>query len=190
MLSLWPKNSFSFSQMEGSTSPAPTCAVWILMISCVAGWNVMLIHTPFQSITTLCSILWYSTSDNSVANSGCLMQTFCLLVLTRIVPRSLAIVIAKHLLTTMPNGKLWYSTCLTRNAVLHDNLLVLHRKVIIEFPGILISYFLLPTETFPNRPSFQLKYHCLLDRSPVFLVPVFPVWWYTYHIPNMENRSG
>ena len=53
------------------------------------------------SISSICSAL-----NNSVANKGCQIHTFCLVVLTRMTGTLLAFVVATHLLIIIPRGRL------------------------------------------------------------------------------------
>ena len=70
---------------------------------------------------------------------------------------ALAFEISMYWLTTMPSGKLRYSTCYIKHVVLGGNLLMHPRIVIAEFLGIQIGCCLLPTVTWPISPSFLMK---------------------------------
>ena len=58
--------------------------------------------SPCLSMLALCSVssIW-SVLNNSAANKGCWIHTFCLVVLTRMTGTLLAFVVATHLLITM-----------------------------------------------------------------------------------------
>ena len=109
-----------------------TCSDWALMVSGATGRNDISMLSPFL---TLCSTWWYSTVNSLVANKGCCNQTFCLVVLIRIIGTALAFVLAKHLFTMMPRGRLWCSACSSRHVTFDGILSVCPRMVITESLG-------------------------------------------------------
>ena len=87
--------------------------------------------------------------SNSTGNKGCLTQTLNLLVFTKMTDTGLDSGLATHLFTTMPSGRLWYSTCLTRHVVVYGKLLVFLRT----------DCCLLPIVTCPRSPYSLMGVH-------------------------------
>ena len=105
-----------------------TCSDLTLMeLGAIAEKDIWML-SPCLSMSALCSIssTWL-VPNNSVANKGCRIHTFCLLVLTRMTGTLLAFVVAMHLLITMPGGRLWCWACSTRQVNFDGILLVCPR---------------------------------------------------------------
>ena len=167
--SVWKSNSaqpvfclrpnFGYSILGSVDWMGPASTWWLLMLTIVwdTDWNPILMLPSSWPIVVLYSIWSHSTWYNSAAKMGCLIHSLNLLVLTKIMGMTLALGIAMHLLTMMPNGKLLCSAYSTRNMVLCGNSLVHPGVVIAEFLGIPVDCCLLPIVTWPISPSLLIK---------------------------------
>ena len=169
---LGPKDGFSM-EVEGSILGAivSTCSDLTLMELGATGEKDIWMLSPCLSMLALCSIpSTWSVLNNSAANKGCKIQTFCLLVLKRMIGTLLAFVVATQLLITMPGGRLWCWACSTRQVILGEILLVCPCTVIAELPGKQTGFCFEPIVTCPMVPFFLLKFNWsfFLDRSSVF----------------------
>ena len=123
---LGPKDGFAL-EMGGSISGVTdsTCSDLTLMDMGATGEKDIWMLSPCLSMSALCSIFSISSAlNNSAANKGCQIHTFCLLVLTRKTGTLLAFVVATHLLITIPGGRLWCWACSTRQIIFDETLLV------------------------------------------------------------------
>ena len=112
---LGPKDGFSL-ELGGviSDGVVSTCSHLTLMELGATDEKDILMLSPFLYMLALCCISSISSViNNSVANKGCWIHTFCLVVLTRMIGTLLAFVVATHLLLTRPRGRLCWA-CSTR----------------------------------------------------------------------------
>ena len=117
-----------------------TCSNWTMIVSGATGNYYISMLSPFISILDLCSIWWHSMVNNSVANKGFHIQTFCFEVFIRMTGTLLVIVVVTHLFITMPRGRLWCLACSTRHAIF-DGILVHPKTVVTKFPWTQIGFF-------------------------------------------------
>ena len=87
-----------------------TWSIWTLIVLCVTGKNDILMLSPFLPYWPYWSIM----ANNSAANKGYQIQTFCFEVLIRNTSTLLAFVVATNLFMTMPRGRLWCWACSMR----------------------------------------------------------------------------
>ena len=113
-----------------------TCSNLTLIVLGATGEKDILMLSPFLSMLAQCSIssMW-SVINNSVANKGCQIHTFSLVVLIRMIGTLLAFVVAEHLFMTMPRGRLWCSACSTRQVILGGILSVCPGTVMAKLLG-------------------------------------------------------
>ena len=150
------------------------------MVSGTTGRNDISTSSPVLSMLALCSTWWYFVVNKSVANKGCCNQIFCLVVLVRITSKALASVVAMHLFTIMPRGRLWYSACSTRHVTFNGILFLHPGTVMTEYPGMQKGFFFYATVTFPIQliglPKFCWSF---LDRSSIFGGSIYSDLWDT-----------
>ena len=134
------------------------------------GEKDMWMLSPCPSMLALCFIfsIW-SMLNNSTANKGCQIHTFCLLVLTRMTGALFAFVVATHLLITMPRGRLWCWACSTRQVILGGMLLVCPGTVMAALPGTQTGFCFEPNVICPMVPSFLLKSNQSFFRQVICL---------------------
>ena len=87
-------------------------------------WNYTLMLSPSQSIRASYSQGWYSASWCSTANKGLSDPHIILLLLIKIIDTTFHWGFTRHLLTTVPIYKLWWSACSTRHIVWGNDLLI------------------------------------------------------------------